>query len=97
MILDDITLEMQKGEVIGLIGPNGAGKTTLLKTLVGACQPDLGRVRVLSSLPDDPKIKNRIGFLPEEFIVDEFLTGWEVLRYQARIRGLHWDRIEKRI
>jgi ABC-2 type transport system ATP-binding protein len=97
MILDDLNLEMQRGEILGLIGPNGAGKSTLLKTLVGASLPDHGQVHVLSSSPGDPAIKNRMGFLPEEFTFDEFLTGWEVIRYQAAIRGRRRAANEQRV
>ena len=72
--LEDATLVVEPGYVVGLIGPNGAGKTTLLKCILGLVKPDAGEVRLFGYPLDDPnavKLKERIGVV---FDTCPFLT-----------------------
>ncbi|HEY9892391.1 MAG TPA: ABC transporter ATP-binding protein [Candidatus Sericytochromatia bacterium] len=81
--LINCSLTVYQGETFGLLGPNGAGKTTLLKTLLGIVRPTSGRAWLLGSAIGDTKIKQRIGYLPENAYFYDYLTGWEFLQFVA--------------
>jgi len=86
-----ITLDVKKGEILGLLGHNGAGKTTLMKLILGLVAPSSGAVRVLDDGLDgfqDVARPGRIGYLPESVAFYEALTGREVLDYFARLKGV---------
>lgn len=87
-ILKDVSFSLNKGEIFGFLGPNGAGKTTTIKILVGLLNPDKGEVKILGTSPKDEKIKNKIGFLPEQPYFYEHLTGEEFLDYTASLYGI---------
>ena len=69
-VVDDVTLDIQQGEVVGLLGPNGAGKTTTFYILVGLTSPDQGRVflegREITDLPMYLRARSGISYLPQE-------------------------------
>ena len=69
-VVDDVTLDIQQGEVVGLLGPNGAGKTTTFYILVGLTSPDQGRVfldgREITDLPMYLRARGGISYLPQE-------------------------------
>jgi ABC-2 type transport system ATP-binding protein len=90
LALDDLTLDVQQGEVLALLGPNGAGKTTTVRLLNGVLRPDRGTARVLGLDPtvDGHEIRRRTGVLTENAGLDERLTARENLLFAARIRGL---------
>jgi ABC-2 type transport system ATP-binding protein len=87
--VDDLTLDVRRGEVFGLLGPNGAGKTTTISMAVGLLAPDAGDVRVgeLGS-PTDPAVRQRIGVAPQALAVYDDLSGAENLEFFGRIYGL---------
>ena len=64
-ILNDVDLELHKGEFTVLAGANGSGKTTLLRLCLGLLRPDAGTVRVLGGSPTDPDVRRRIGYAPQ--------------------------------
>ncbi|HYH49521.1 MAG TPA: ATP-binding cassette domain-containing protein, partial [Acidimicrobiia bacterium] len=59
--VDDVSLEVGRGEVVGLLGPNGAGKTTVIKMLLGLVRPDAGEVMLLGERATDPAARARVG------------------------------------
>jgi ABC-2 type transport system ATP-binding protein len=81
--LKNCSLTVYQGETFGLLGPNGAGKTTLLKTLLGIVRPTSGRAWLLGSPIGNTKVKQRIGYLPENAYFYDYLTGWEFLQFIA--------------
>jgi len=93
--LQDLSLSVPKGEVFGLLGPNGSGKTTTLKLLLGLIAPSAGAARVLGQPCSDVKVKQKIGFLPEESYLYRFLTADETLDFYGRLFAL--DRAERRL
>ena len=66
-VLQDVDLELRKGEVLGLIGPNGAGKSTLLKVLIGEITPKFGNVRILDGKKE--QIAKQVAYLPQGQVI----------------------------
>jgi ABC-2 type transport system ATP-binding protein len=87
--LDKVSLSIG-GELLALIGANGAGKSTLLKLILGIIEPDAGRVMVCGhEVKKQPvKVRRLIGYLPENLLLYERLTGREFLQFVAGIKGL---------
>ena len=85
--VEDLSLTVRRGEVFGFLGPNGAGKTTSLKMLLGLVEPTSGSGRVLGAPLGDRAIRARLGFLPEHFRFQDWLTGRELLKFHARLLG----------
>lgn len=86
-VLDDVSLTIGEGEVVGLLGPNGAGKSTLMKILVGLREPTSGSVHV------PPKAE--IGYLPEQNPLYEDMYVREYLAFMARLEKVSGDRIDE--
>jgi ABC-2 type transport system ATP-binding protein len=99
--VNDIDLQVAAGEVCGLIGPNGAGKTTLLRMLAAAEEPTIGEIYIngdrLLRDRSHPILKQRIGFLPDDFPLYDDLTVWDYLDYFARLYNLQQPRRRERI
>jgi ABC-2 type transport system ATP-binding protein len=85
--VDDLSVDVREGEVLGLLGPNGAGKTTTMRMVTGFIPPSKGRVRIAGhDLYDDPiRAKQRIGYLPEQPPLYPDMT---VRRYLAFVASL---------
>lgn len=81
--LKDCSLSVYRGETFGLLGPNGAGKTTLLKALLGIIRPTSGRGVLLGHPLGDRAVKQRIGYLPENAYLYDYLSAWEFLEFSA--------------
>lgn len=95
--LNDFSLSVEEGSVFGLLGPNGAGKTTLVKILLGIVLPTSGSAKILGKDIPNIKIKERIGYLPENHKFPLFLTGENVLKYYAKLTNMDMTGIDKRI
>ena len=92
----DLSLSVRRGEVFGFLGPNGAGKTTSLKMLLGLVAPTAGRARLLGAPVGDRHARSRVGFLPEHFRFQDWLTGRELLRFHGRLFGVPERTLEAR-
>lgn len=86
-VLNNISLTLAEGEVLGLLGHNGAGKTTTVRLILGLLQATSGQVSVLGGTPGDSDIRRQIGFLPENVTFYPQLTGRETLLHFARLKG----------
>jgi ABC-2 type transport system ATP-binding protein len=86
--VEDVSLEVQTGEIFGLLGPNGAGKTTTIKMLLGFVRPSRGAATVAGEPAGTLAARRRLGYLPENPALYEFLTGVEYLRFAGRLTGL---------
>jgi ABC-2 type transport system ATP-binding protein len=90
--LEDVSLSLPRGTIMGFVGPNGAGKTTTLKIILGLVRKDRGDVRVfgLDHVKDGPRIRQKVGFVSDENIYYEDFTtreiGWLLGRFYAA-----WD------
>ncbi len=100
-VLNDISLSVREGSILGLLGPNGAGKTTLVSILAGIVRKDRGRVLVNGrDLDRDPKtIRSECSFVPQSFAFYPTLTARENLEYFGALYGLEGrllkDRMER--
>ncbi len=96
---DNLTFEVQKGEIFGFLGANGAGKTTAIKILCGLSSPTSGIVRVagFDVYRQTNKIKQNIGYMSQKFTLYENLTTKENIRFYAGIYGLSIKEINKRM
>jgi len=94
--VEDLSLTVPRGEVFGFLGPNGAGKTTSLKMLLGLVEATAGSATVLGAPLGDRATRARMGFLPEHFRFQDWLTGRELLRFHGRLYGLGGAALEAR-
>jgi ABC-2 type transport system ATP-binding protein len=92
--VDDISLEVARGEIFGFLGPNGAGKTTTIKMLAGLLRPDQGRILISNTdLEVDPEnCKQQTGYIPDRPFLYEKLTGEEFLQFIASLYQLPVER-----
>ena len=86
--LDGLSMRVGRGEVFGFLGPNGAGKTTAVKLLLGLARPSAGSGTVLGRPLGDRTARRRIGYLPELFRYQGWLTGREILGVHAELASL---------
>lgn len=99
--VDDISLQIKEGEILGVLGPNGAGKTTLLRMLGKLMNPTSGRVYILDKegkeITDDVEIKKRIGYLSGNTKLYNRLSARELLTMLGNIYELDSETVKKRI
>jgi ABC-2 type transport system ATP-binding protein len=93
--LDELTLEVRRGELFGLVGGNGAGKTTLIKCLLDFCEVDSGEIRLFGVSHRITDARRELAFLPERFNPPYYLTGRDFLRYMAEMHRTPYE--EKRV
>jgi ABC-2 type transport system ATP-binding protein len=94
--VDDVSFSVARGEVLGLLGPNGAGKTSVIKMLLGLVRPDAGEVLLLGRRSSDPRSRSAVGYLPELFRYQPWLTPAEVLDLHVRLSRVDVPPAEKR-
>ena len=89
-ILEDVTLDVESGTVMGLLGPNGAGKTTLIRLVAGLARPDAGTIHVCGEDAAKRSVRFRrlIGLVPQENTLESELTVGESLLAYARLYGI---------
>jgi ABC-2 type transport system ATP-binding protein len=97
--VDDISFNVEKGEIFGFLGPNGAGKSTTMMILTTLLKPTSGQALVSGfDVKTNPKeVREKIGYVQQESTVDEYLTGRENLLLQARLNHIPKDLINQRI
>ena len=91
--LDDINLEIRRGEIFALLGPNGAGKTTLIGLICGIVRPGTGKVTVDGHdiVADYRKVRAMIGLVPQELTTDAFETVWATVSFSRGLFGKRPD------
>jgi ABC-2 type transport system ATP-binding protein len=94
--VDDVSFAVARGEVLGLLGPNGAGKTSVIKMLLGLVRPDAGEVLLLGRRSSDPRSRSAVGYLPELFRYQPWLTPAEVLDLHVRLARVDVGASERR-
>jgi ABC-2 type transport system ATP-binding protein len=94
--VDGVSFTVGRGEILGLLGPNGAGKTSVIKILLGLVRPDAGEVLLLGLPAPAPQSRARVGYLPELFRYQPWLTAAEVLALHVRLAGVAVSAEERR-
>jgi ABC-2 type transport system ATP-binding protein len=96
--VDDIDLEVRRGELFGFLGPNGAGKTTSIRMLAGSLRPTSGRVLVHGRdiVLEPMEAKRQVGYIPDRPFLYDKLTGAEFLRFVAGLWGFDGEAVDRR-
>ena len=97
--LDNISFQIEEGEIFGFLGPNGAGKSTTMMILTTLLKPTSGNASVqgFDVVTQAKKVRENIGFVQQEIGVDEYLTGKENLIFQSRISQMPKEQVQSRI
>ena len=94
--VDNLTLSLGTGEIMGFLGANGAGKTTTIKMLLGLIRPTSGTVSVLGGDPSDAKVRAKIGYMPEIAYYYPYLNARELLAFYGGLCGMDGKTIRAR-
>jgi ABC-2 type transport system ATP-binding protein len=90
LAVDDVSLAVERGEVMGLLGPNGSGKTTFLRVLAGYLHPTSGTARIadIDVVRDSLRARRRVGYVPEDAPLYPGMDVQEFLTFMGRLKGL---------
>ncbi len=94
--VDDVSFQVEKGEIFGLLGPNGAGKTTAIRVMLDIFKPEHGSISILGGAMTEAK-KDRIGYMPEERGLYQDIPLDRCLAYLATLKGLSTEEAQERI
>lgn len=99
LVLDNVSYEVEKGEIFGFIGPNGAGKSTLINIMTSLLEPDSGTVKICGYdiLKESIKAKECIGYVPQDISLLEELTAYDNLEFFGAFYGLKGKQLKERI
>ena len=97
--VDNVSMNVARGEIFGLLGPNGAGKSTLIKMLCGLMSPTSGTIKIGGyGIQDDPvKVKELLGVVPQDIVLYNYLNARENLAFFGRLYGLSGSKLKNRI
>ncbi len=93
--VDNISITLKKGEILGLLGPNGAGKTTTIRMMMNIIAPDSGEIKIMGEKFNE-KLKDKIGYLPEERGLYRKMKVSETLQFFGKLKGMQSGEIKKR-
>jgi ABC-2 type transport system ATP-binding protein len=96
-VLKNVNIKVRKGSIYGFLGPNGAGKTTTIKSILGLVIPDSGVIKFEGIEIGSYKIREKLGFLPENPYYYDYLTGREMLLFSGKIFSIEKKELNKRI
>jgi len=91
LVLDDVSFELQPGEIFGLVGLNGVGKTTLIKILLDLASADAGSAKIFGEPSTTVKARELLSYLPEKFAPSRYLKGSEYLALALSYYGKKLD------
>src|SRR5208337_3500168 len=96
--VDNISFQVQEGEIFGFLGPNGAGKTTTISMLTTLLRPTLGTAEVsgYDITKNASNVRKSIGVVQQDNTTDKHMTGYENLIFTARLQGVSVRLAQKR-
>ena len=97
--VDNISFEVEKGQIVGFLGPNGAGKTTTMRILCTVLKPTSGIARLAGfDVAKEPsKVRQNIGFLSASTAIYDRMTAWEMVEYFGKLYGLTKEHLRERM
>lgn len=95
--VEDLSLKIHSNEIFGLLGPNGSGKSTTLKVLLGLLEPSAGSCEIFGRPSTDVRSRESVGFLPEAPYFYRFLSGYELVRFYAKVCQVEPAQREERV
>ena len=95
--VDNISLDVEEGEIFGFLGPNGAGKSTTMMILTTLLKPTSGNASIcgFDVIENPSKVRKNIGFVQQEIGIDEYLTARENLQFQCKISQIPKEQVQK--
>lgn len=99
VVLDQVSINVKQGEILGFLGPNGAGKSTTMKIITSFWTPSSGTVKIdgIDVTKDSLATRAKIGYLPETVPLYEDMRVYEYLRFVAEMRGIDKDKLKDRL
>jgi len=99
LAVDNVSLSIEEGEILGLLGPNGAGKTTTINAMIGLTKVDSGEILIFGKNFKDCEleIKRNLGVIPQDIAIFEDLTAYENLCYFGKLYGLKGSLLKERV
>ncbi len=97
LALQGLELAIEPGQIFGLLGPNGAGKSTTIKILMNLVRPSAGTVRIFGIEAAKREARAEVGFLPENPMPYEYLSGEEFVRLSGKLLGLSGQDLDTRV
>lgn len=95
--VDDLSLQVEEGQVFGLLGPNGSGKSTTIKIILGLLGATVGEVKVFGVPSHQVESRRNVGYLPEAPYFYRYLSGYELVRFYARVCGVPKAQLKARV
>jgi len=96
VVLENINIDVKKGEILGLLGPSGSGKTTLVKAIIGMLNPSHGKIIVLSNEMPTLSVVDRIGYMAQADALYEDLNAYDNLYFFGELYGMKGSEARKR-
>lgn len=99
VVVDNLDIEIEEGEIFGLLGPNGAGKSTTMNMITGIVRPTLGTVEFMGKdfRKNHKGLIDKIGYIPQELAIHGNLKAWENVELFTSLYGIKGPELKKRI
>ena len=99
VVVDNLNIEIQKGEIFGLLGPNGAGKSTTMNMICSLVRPTAGQIELMGKNPWKQKkeVIHKIGYIPQELAIHGNLKAWENVELFTSLYGIKGQQLKKAV
>ena len=99
VVVDNLNIEIEEGEIFGLLGPNGAGKSTTMNMICGIVRPTLGEVEFMGEdfKKNRKKLLDKLGYIPQELAIHGNLKAWENVELFTSLYGIRGEELKSRI